>query len=233
MRIHRFILATSAIVAALFFGGAYWALDRVFDNIVRDNAARSSESAARITFAAMYQLMSKGWSRSQADNFLRDVANAGADDSMQVQIYRGAAVEELYGIIAQPPLDDTLRQVLASGVAQRIDSDSEARHIYPLVADGRCLKCHDNVQQGTALGAIEVRQQYAGLLAEARKELLWAFALLLPIAGFFAGAAVWWVGRRIEQGVQQLQEEFEQVDAVADLKALAVAERQPDHACPC
>ena len=225
MRIHRFILATSAIVAALFFGGAYWALDRVFDNIVRDNAARASESAARITFAAMYQLMSKGWSRSQADNFLRDVANAGVDDSMQVQIYRGAAVEELYGIIAQPPLDDTLRQVLASGVAQRIDSDSEARHIYPLVADGRCLKCHDNVQQGTALGAIEVRQQYAGLLAEARKELLWAFALLLPIAGFFAGAAVWWVGRRIEQGVQQLQEEFEQVDAVADLKALAVAER--------
>mgnify|MGYP002145299492 CR=1 FL=1 len=109
MRIHRFILATSAIVAALFFGGAYWALDRVFDNIVRDNAARSSESAARITFAAMYQLMSKGWSRSQADNFLRDVANAGGDDSMQVQIYRGAAVEELYGIIAQPPLDDTLR----------------------------------------------------------------------------------------------------------------------------
>ena len=95
MRIHRFILATSAIVAALFFGGAYWALDRVFDNIVRDNAARSSESAARITFAAMYQLMSKGWSRSQADNFLRDVANAGADDSMQVQIYRGGAVEEL------------------------------------------------------------------------------------------------------------------------------------------
>ena len=79
MRIHRFILATSAIVAALFFGGAYWALDRVFDNIVRDNAARSSESAARITFAAMYQLMSKGWSRSQADNFLRDVANAGAE----------------------------------------------------------------------------------------------------------------------------------------------------------
>ena len=54
MRISRFILATSAVVAALFFGGAYWSLDRVFDNIVRDNAARSSESAARITFAATH-----------------------------------------------------------------------------------------------------------------------------------------------------------------------------------
>lgn len=225
MRIHRFILATSAIVAALFFGGAYWALDRVFDHIVRDNATRASEAATHITFAAMYQLMSKGWSRSQADSFLRDVANSGADDSMQVQIYRGTAVEDLYGIIAQPPLDDALRQAIATGEAQRIDSAAEARHIYPLRADRRCLKCHDNVQEGDALGAIEVRQQYAGLLADARKELVWAFALLLPIAGFFAAAAVWWVGRRIERAVQQLQEEFEQVDAVADLKALAVAER--------
>ena len=38
---------------------------------MRTNAARASDAATRITFAAMYQLMSQGWSRSQADDFLR------------------------------------------------------------------------------------------------------------------------------------------------------------------
>lgn len=225
MRINSFILATSAVVAALFFGGAYWSLDRVFDNIVRTNAARASDAATRITFAAMYQLMSQGWSRSQADDFLRSMASSGTGSSMQVQIYRGPLVVDVYGVIAQPELDDVLRQSLATGESVRIDTSEESRHVYPLLADERCLKCHVNATPGVALGAIEVRQEYAGLLADARRELLLAFALLLPLAGILAGAAVWWVGRRIENAVASLQEEFEQVGAVSDLKALVVAER--------
>lgn len=225
MRINSFILATSAVVAALFFGGAYWSLDRVFDNIVRTNAARASDAATRITFASMYQLMSQGWSRKQADDFLRDMAGSGAGSSMLVQIYRGQPVVELYGEIAQPPIDAPLAEALRSGRPTRIDSKEEARHIYPLLADERCLKCHTNVQPGVALGAIEVRQEYAELLADARRELLLAFALLLPLAAILAGGAVWWVGRRIEGAVESLQQEFDQVGAVGDLKALAVTER--------
>lgn len=225
MRIHRFILATSAVVAALFFGGAYWSLDRVFDNIVRTNAERASDAATRVTFAAMYQLMSQGWSRSQADDFLRGMASAGDGGSMKVQIYRGERVEALYGEIEQPPLDDVLLAAMASGQAVRIDTSENARHVYPLVADQRCLSCHANVTPGMSLGAIEVIQDYAGLLADARRELFWAFVLLLPIAGLLAGGAVWWVGHRIEQAVEALQDEFEQVNAVADLKGLAVSRR--------
>jgi len=225
MRINSFILATSAVVAALFFGGAYWSLDRVFDNIVRTNAARASDAATRITFASMYQLMSQGWSRKQADDFLRGMAGSGTGSSMQVQIYRGQPVVDLYGEIAQPPIDAPLAEALRTGRAARLDSKEEARHIYPLIADQRCLKCHTNVQPGVALGAIEVRQEYAGLLADARHELLLAFALLLPLAAVLAGAAVWWVGRRIEGAVESLQQEFDQVGAVGDLKALAVTER--------
>ncbi|WP_298395701.1 bifunctional diguanylate cyclase/phosphodiesterase [uncultured Azonexus sp.] len=225
MRISRFILATSAVVAALFFGGAYWSLDRVFDNIVRTNAARASDAATRITFAAMYQLMSQGWSRSQADDFLRGVASSGEGSNMQVQIYRGQLVVDTYGVIEQPELDDVLRSAMASGQAVRIDSSETARHVYPLIADERCLGCHANATPGVSLGAIEVRQDYAGLLADARRELLWAFALLLPLVALLAGGAVWWVGRRIEGAVENLQEEFDQVSAVSDLKALAVVQR--------
>ena len=53
MRIKYFVFGASALVAVLFFGGTYWALDRIFDNIVRANAARASEATTRITFASI------------------------------------------------------------------------------------------------------------------------------------------------------------------------------------
>jgi len=223
MRIKTFILGTSAVVATLFFTGAYWSLERVFDGVVRANAARTSEAATRITFGAMYQLMSQGWSRSQADAFLRGTAEAG-QDGLQVQIYRSQVVIDLYKEIEQPPLDDELRQVFATGQPLRRDNDVYARHIYPLVAEARCLGCHTNAGIGSVLGAVEVRQDYAGLLADARRQLWFAFVLLLPLAGLLAAAAVWWVGRRIERAVQALQSDFEQVNAVSDLKALSLRE---------
>lgn len=223
MRIKNFILGTSTVVAVLFFGGAYWSLDRLFDHVVRANAARASESATQITFTAMYQLMSQGWSRSQADAFLRGTAESGQGSGMRLQIYRGPRVVELFKEIEPPPLDDALRAVFSTAQPLKSDTAETARHIYPLVAEARCLGCHVNAQAGDVLGAIDVRQDYAGLLADARRDLMLAFALLVPLAALLAGAAVWWVGRRIERAVGQLQDDFERIEAVSDLRALTHA----------
>jgi hypothetical protein len=135
VRIKHFIFGASTIVAAIFFGGSYFALDRVFDGIVRANAARTSEATMRITFAAMYQLMSQGWSRSQADAFLQGVTESGKGSGLVVQIYRGQLVVDLYKEIAQPPLDDDLKTVFSSAQPFHHDTSAYARHIYPLVAE--------------------------------------------------------------------------------------------------
>ncbi|MBS1158339.1 MAG: diguanylate cyclase protein [Proteobacteria bacterium] len=224
MRIKHFVFLTSAIVAAFFFGGAYWSLDRVFDSVVRANAARTSEATTRIAFASMYQLMSQGWRRSQVDAFLQATAEAGKESGLTIQIYRGPLVVELFHEIAQPPLDAELQSVFAGGGASRRDTAEYARHIYPLVAEERCLRCHVNATPGAVLGAVEVRQEYASLLADARHSLGLAFAILLPLAGLLALGAVWWVGRRIEGSVERLLAGFEQVNAVGDLRHIAIAE---------
>lgn len=221
MRIKSFILATSAVVAAIFFGGAYLSLDRVFENIVRTNAARAADAATRVTFASMYQLMSEGWSRRQADDFLKSMARSGEGGNMQVQIYRGPLVVERYGEIEQPPIDELVQAALETAKVTQVDTSEIARHVYPLIADQRCLGCHTNAAPGVSLGAIEVRQDFTGLLADARRDMLWGLALLLPLAALLAGGAVWWVGRRIEGAVELLQGAFEKVTTVSDLKAMA------------
>lgn len=225
MRIKHFVFGASAVVATLFFGGAYLSLDRIFDNVVRTNAARTSEATTRITFASMYQLMSQGWRRSQVDAFLQGIAESGKDSGLQVQIYRGQVVVDLFKEIGQPPLDDDLQAVLASGQALRRDSEGLARHIYPLIAEQRCLGCHTNATVGSVLGAVEVKQNYAGQLAEARRDLMLGFGLLLPVVIVLAGLAVWWVGRRIEGSLEGLQRDFDEVNAVGDLRRIALTKR--------
>ncbi len=223
MRIRNFIFGASIIVSILFFGGSYLLLDRIFGETVRTNAARTSEAAARVTFAAMYQLMSQGWSRSQADAFVQDTARAGSNE-LSVQIYRSQLVIDLFGNIQQPPLDEALRQAMTSGAVQKRDDDHVARHIYPLIAEERCLRCHVNARAGDVLGSVEVSQEFAHLLADARRQLLVAFAPIVPIALILAALAVWWVGRRIEGSVERLQADFEQVQAVDDLRRIAIAD---------
>lgn len=223
MHIRNFIFAASILVSALFFGGTYWTMERVFADLARASAERTSAAAARITFSAMYELMSQGWSRRQADGFVAGTAAAGGDTGLSVQIYRSPVVVDRYRPIDQPPADVDLLRVFADGQVLKRDSGDRMRHIFPLVAEQRCLGCHDNARVGTVLGAVEVRQDYADLLAAARREFFWPFALLLPLVAGVAALLVWRVGRRIERGVAGLQAGFDKVGSVQDLRHVAVA----------
>lgn len=158
MRIRTFIFAASSAVALLFFGGSYWALGNIFGGAVRDNALHTSEAVAKITFGAMYELMNAGWEREQAESFLRATRQAADDSALSIQIYRAPVVAERFGEIEQPPFDAELLAALQSGRTRRIDTAETVRHILPLVAEEKCLRCHRNAGIGTPLGAVEVVQ---------------------------------------------------------------------------
>lgn len=223
MKIKHFILATSVIVASLFFVGAYLGMARILDTMTRTHAARTAEATTQITFSSMYQLMSQGWRRSQVEAFLQGVAESGRDSGLNVRIYRGPVVEAAYGKIEQPELDAPLRQVFADGKAYQYDNNGQTRHISPLVAEERCMGCHHNANVGNVLGAVDVRQDYSGLIETSHRNLAAMLGILLPTLGLLAGVAVWWVGRRIERAVENLQTECDSVNAVGDLRHVAIA----------
>lgn len=223
MRIRTFILAASAAVGVLFFGGAYLAIGTILDQVVKTNGVRTADAVARVTFNSMYQVMSTGWSRAQAESFLHATRAAGADSGLAVEIYRGPAVVALYKEIAQGPIDAELGAALADGKPRRLDQPTAVRHIYPLVAEERCLRCHYNATVGTVLGAIDIRQDFAPVVASARRELFLALGMLMPLLAGLALGVVWWVGRRIEGSVDGLRESFEQVNSVHDLRQVSLA----------
>ncbi|MFZ2855330.1 MAG: bifunctional diguanylate cyclase/phosphodiesterase [Rhodocyclaceae bacterium] len=222
MRIRTFIFAASAAVAVLFLGGSYLAVGKIFGGAVRDNALKTSEAVARITFGAMYELMNSGWRREQAESFLAATHEASSNSMMKIQIYRGALVEDKFGEIEQPAVDADLAGALKDGSRRRVDTADTVRYIYPLVAEEKCLRCHRNAEVGNVLGAVDVVQDMAQLEQRAQHDLLMTLLAVLPFLLGLPMLGVWWVTRRLERSVSAVTQSFESVNAVRDLQYVAL-----------
>ena len=220
MRLRTFIMASSAVVAIGFFGGSYVVISRIFDHAIKQNALQASAALAQVTFNGMYQIMSTGWRRKQAEAFIESTRNATRNSPTTVQIFRGAVVAKEYGEIQQPALDETLHRVLGSGQAENLEAGGQVRNVIPLNAEERCLRCHDDAQVGDVMGAIDVRQDLGPLMEQARREFVGMLALLAPLAMIVAAFAVWVVNRRIERSIELVDESVSGVNAVADLKQI-------------
>ncbi len=218
-------MAASAVVAIVFFGVSSFVVDRIIAHTVRENARKSAAATARVTFAGMYQLMSTGWSHDQAGHFIASIRAAGDGAGLTVQIYRGPVVERNFGPIVQPPMDESLHGVLSDGRPRTETVGSSTRYLKPLVANERCPVCHTRARPGDVLGVIEVKQDDAQLIAQARREFgLWLL-FLAPLAMSGAALVVWRVNRRIEQSIAVFDGAIAGISAMSDLRKLEFAGR--------
>jgi hypothetical protein len=225
MRIRTFILAASAAVAVVFFGVSYFAIGRILDYTVRENARSSAAATAQVTFAGMYELMSTGWTRQQAEKFIGSIRQASSSAGLKVQIYRGPVVEANFGPIDQPALDEGVESVIARGLPVNDSVGGMGRYLMPLVANDRCPVCHTKAKAGDTLGVIEVKEDTGALVARAREQfLLWLLAFA-PLAMAGAAFAVWQVNRRIEQSIEIVNDSVMKVGVVGDLRKLEFAGR--------
>lgn len=227
MRIRTFILATSAAVALGFFGVSYYTLGSVLEQTVRDNARESSNTLAQVTFASMYQVMSTGWRRAQAEQFIASVSEAAQGTPTVLRIYRGPLVEKDYGKIDQPAFDAGIEAAFAGGKTIVESPEGGVRYLMPLVTGERCLRCHEAPEVGDVLGVIEVKQDFAPLLEQSRRDFLYWMAGLTPLLMLLATVAVWRVSNRIERSVDGVSQAVTEVNAVADLKNLHFDRHDP------
>jgi diguanylate cyclase (GGDEF)-like protein len=214
-------------VAVAFFVAGYYAVGQILDRTVRSNARESSNALAQVTFATMYQVMSTGWRRAQAERFIASVRDAAQGTPTELQIYRGPVVEADYKKIDQPPFDAIIEQVFASGEPAVVSPEGGVRYLMPLVANGRCLNCHEAAREGDVLGIVEVKQDFAPLLAKAREDFLRWMGLLAPALMALAALAVWRVSSRIERALTGVSAAVAEVNAVADLKHLDFRRHDP------
>lgn len=218
MRIRTFILSASALVTLGFFGVGYIGISRILDHSVRDNARAASEVLAQSTFTGMLQVMSTGWTRRQAVDYIAAIQESTTTSGIALQIYRGPVTAADFGLVAQPPLDASLRAVFGHGRALSESPVGGIRHLLPLLADARCLECHSQARTGDVLGVIEVRQDFTPLLDRAHKDLLFWLLIAAPLLMVSAALVVWRVNRRLEQSIAIVDASVAEINSVADLR---------------
>ncbi len=228
MRLRTFIFATSAVVGAIFFGISGFFVSKTFEDLFATETRSRAGDVARLTFSSMYEIMNRGWTREQAEQYLSILRATSSNQGMSVELYRGPLVEEIYGEIPQPELGPNVREALRTGRQVDEVTGGRTRSTYPLKAEARCLRCHDNAQVGDVLGAIEIGQPYGEVVAKARQAFYAGAIPSLIAALLFATLAVLWVGRRIALGVTDVESSLDSINSLADLKHLEVVDKRYD-----
>lgn len=199
--LNKIILAVAAIVSVVMVVAVYFLFSGFGDRMMQKAAFSQASIVSRLTFSNMFQLMNQGWKRDQVIAFTNSATQSLADSPLRIEFYRGELVEKQYGSIAQAAMTPELGKVLRSGRPQEIVTPSGGRYIYPLLADQRCLSCHENVKVKQVLGAITVEARYENFIDDTRKLLMIILLILAPAPFVAAWLVTIYLDNRINRFV--------------------------------
>ncbi len=219
--IRSLLVLAATLVAVFLVLVIYIVVARIYDKTAREDAERVSELLAQQTFNSMYQVMSRGWSRQEVEQFMARNATGLGDSRYRLQVFRGPVVEEKFGAIGQPQLDEALHRVLREGTPIEQSDGDGLRYLYPLKVKSECLRCHTNAGQGQVLGVIEVRQNLRPLLDKARERFMSVLVWILPIPPLVALLVAVWIGRMVERSTGMMAADIQAVNRVSDLTILS------------
>lgn len=215
-----FILTASVLVSLGFFGGTYLIFSSIYSDSVKENALYVSNTLAQLTFNSMFQVMSKGWKRSQLEEFIASTRKSVADTATSIEVYRGPVVTERFGQIEQGEFDAEIQKVFREGEEISQQKEAGVRYIFPVKAQDKCLRCHENAKVGDILGVIDVHQNLAPLIVKAKWEMVFSLILIAPIPFIVAFLVVLFINRKIDRSLTQLDQNIEKINKISDLRNL-------------
>ena len=107
-----------------------------------------------------------------------------------------------------------------TGDAITYKADPIVINIYPIKAEGRCLKCHAHASAGEVLGVMKIEQDISPAINEAKRKFNVFFFILLPIPFIMAGAVAAFLNAKIKRSTGFLYEKVSEINSVKDLTKL-------------
>ncbi len=223
-RLDCFLLITISLVALLVFLAIYLFVYNSTVFLIKENSETFARAVARQTFNDMFQLMRRGWTREELLQFLKGIKTAHTDIQVDVNIYRGVLVRELFGDIEEPPPSEYVEKAFKEGREIKEDRNNILYYAYPLKARAECLRCHVNAKEGDVLGVIEIQQDLTAVMSALKRKLLVVGLYIIPIPLIGAGIVLFIFNRRVESSLRKLNESVEHLQSVSDLKTIKVNE---------
>ena len=205
------VLLSSLFVVVLLF------TSYLHTKLAQENAIKHSNIVSNQIFSSMYQVMKKGWSREDLNEFMHSIEE-NFDDSYSVNIYRGDKIKELFGEVEEKQKDDLATSVMKNGKKFTSSDMGKLRNILPLNAKSECLSCHVNAKEGDTLGVIDVEQDFVEIIKETFLSYVYFFLIVLPI--FILGAYISsrYTTSKITDSLKLFNKKVESINSINDFK---------------
>ncbi|MCD8568683.1 MAG: hypothetical protein LRY50_10290 [Geovibrio sp.] len=112
------------------------------------------------TFNSLYVAMERGASREELEYIIENITKSYDSSDMSIEIHRGYAVSEMFGYVRQNDQDSLVNEAFRSGVMRTLHTSDSLTEVMPVIAEKKCLTCHDNVIEGDVIGVYKTTQNF-------------------------------------------------------------------------
>ena len=211
-----FVFTVTVGVAMLVFLGATLASSLLYEKLLDERAMETSKEISRQNLNTLYEALRNGASRRQLDDDIAASKSAFPTTLDRLSVYRGKSVEALYGVAPQSPIDEEARRVLENGGEAVIKTSDSIRYVYPVMAQGECLRCHANAKAGEILGVIGIQHKLKTVTTKVRFYYVGLFLVLGLLVLLAATTASAVAARKIKRSVELFRDKVESVNSVKD-----------------
>ena len=219
-RLKSFVCIAVLIASYISFNATYLVVSSIYRHSFIKNADQVSDAVAHELFNSMLQLMERGWTKDELNEFLASAKGGGGQFPYTVEMFRGEAVERDYGRTEQPPLGRNIVDSFRTGDAITYKDDPIIINIYPIKAEDGCLTCHARARAGEVLGVLKIQQDISPAINEAKRKFNVFFFLLLPIPFVLAGVVATFLNARIKRSTRFFHDKVSEINSVRDLTKL-------------
>lgn len=219
-----FVFCVILASALTVFLGVTLAASLLYEDIMRRQAAQTSQNIAEQTFNSMFEVMRRGWNRQELERFIEATKSAHENSPFDLEIYRGALVTELYGPIMQPEMDRPIQDTFVDGEQTVMYEGNITRRVYPMTARSECLACHTNAKAGDVLGVIDIQHDMNPLASAARRGYVVLFVVVSLVMLFAAGLVSSLAAERVKRALDLFRTRLSSVNTVQDFRTLDVSD---------
>lgn len=214
----NFIFSINVILLSSLFLLVFIFTTYLHTSLAQKNAIKHANAVSNQVFTSMYQVMKRGWSREDLNDFTSSLKENFDDSNYKITIYRSTLVNELFGEVDDVRRDALVDQVFLDGQKHNISSMQEIRNLLPLNAKQECLSCHVNAKVGDTLGVIDVEQNLINIIKETFLDYVYFFLIVLPIFIFAAFLTSRYTSSKITGALKNFDKKVQNINSVKDFR---------------
>ena len=214
--IKSFLLSVSIFFSALGFLLIYLAADQVNKASIKTASVSASQELVQVIFQGVQLIQQHPWTLQEVDEYLNKIERQHPAYQVNINF-----------LDHTPIVNAAAKNLVANQTQFQTDASTTAlRFEWPLMNNGLCSDCPQSVFADKPLAVISINHDLSTLMDSAEEKLMTNLIYLAPFPFLLAIFVIFYLHRRINRSMFELEDSIEQVHKVSDLGKLDLQHNQ-------